>query len=246
MHLKDEAGTLKVNNGGVQDAVVEVFSLVNTSPKIDRDDLPGPGSNMAVVDLKAVGVRGDTAGGVPYIEFGIASNGVRAHPTYPGEFDVVIDSNNDGNPDYVLFTAELGAAATTGTCIVFLADLTAGTAAPVYYCDADLNSGNMIMTTDLADIGLTALTDRFTFWVEVYDNYFTGAQTDGTTPATIAVANPRIAGAPLTAVAPSGGSATIAVTHNRGTPRLDEQHSGLLLLYRDAAPGKESEIVRVD
>ena len=64
VHLKDEAGTAKVNNNGVQDAVIEVFSLINTSPKIDREDLPGPGSNMAVVDLKAVGVRGDVFDGV--------------------------------------------------------------------------------------------------------------------------------------------------------------------------------------
>ena len=51
------------NASGVQDGVTEVFSLLGTSPQLPGPP-PGPGSELAVIDLKEVGARMlDTNGG---------------------------------------------------------------------------------------------------------------------------------------------------------------------------------------
>ena len=45
------------------------------------------------------------------------------HPNYPAEFDIYIDSNNDGTPDFVVFNAENGGFSATGQNLVFVANL---------------------------------------------------------------------------------------------------------------------------
>ena len=56
---------------------------------------PRPGDNYAVVDLKSVGVRAEAR--QLDLQFAINTFGERAHPNYPAEFDVYIDTNGDGD-----------------------------------------------------------------------------------------------------------------------------------------------------
>ena len=87
--------------------------------------------------------------GADYLEFAISTFGRRAHPNYPAEFDLYIDNNNDGAPDYVVFNAENGGFSVTGQNLVFVANLTTGPATAVFFTDADLNSGNVIFTVPM-------------------------------------------------------------------------------------------------
>ena len=48
------------------------------------------------------------------IEFAISTYGRRAHPDYPAGFEVDIDTNGDGVPDFVVYNAELGGFGATG------------------------------------------------------------------------------------------------------------------------------------
>ncbi len=55
---KDGTGEVEFDNDSkVLDGRVNVFSLTGTSPRIDPSLLPGPGDNLAVTDIRAVGVR---------------------------------------------------------------------------------------------------------------------------------------------------------------------------------------------
>ncbi len=45
------------------------------------------------------------------IQFAINTFGERSTPAYPVEFDIHIDSNNDGNPEYILINAVAGSVA---------------------------------------------------------------------------------------------------------------------------------------
>ena len=67
--------------------------------------LPGPGDGFAVVDLKSVGARLVNSELGPAIQFAIHTFDTRAHPNYPAEFDIYIDANRDGDPDYVVFNS---------------------------------------------------------------------------------------------------------------------------------------------
>jgi minor extracellular serine protease Vpr len=246
----DGTGSTTINNTGVQTASVDAFALTGVSPKVDEDLLPNPGDNFAVADLKAVGVRpvafdAETFG----VQFAIATNGKTAHPMYPHQYQVIIDSNRDGEFDYIVLQRELNGFATTGQCVVSVIDLAAQTIGNVAFCDADFHSGNLIMTVGLEDIGLTGLDNVFSFYVEAVDTYY---RDNVTTDAisnwmTAELLKPKYYGELSTAdstVAP-GGSATLTV-FSSDTQYLNVMPNGdgVLLMYRDAAENRESEIIR--
>ena len=94
------------------------------------------------------------------LQFAVNTYGRRAHPNYPAEFDVIIDTNRDGAPDFVVFNAELGGFAVTGHNVVFVGNLTTQVATAVAFADADLQSGNVILTVPTLAIGITDIRHR--------------------------------------------------------------------------------------
>ena len=173
-----------LENTGHEDGLYELFSLMATSPKLPKADLPNPGDNFAVVDLRAVGTRYLTAdvcgvaGGC--LEFAISTHGRRAHPAYPGTLEVDIDTNGDGVADFYVFNAEQGGFNVTGATLINVQNATTGATSAFFYADADLNSGNMIMTVPMAALGLSAGT-TIGFDVLAADNYFSGLVSDAIT-----------------------------------------------------------------
>jgi minor extracellular serine protease Vpr len=245
------SSTLKLLNLGVETGDFDVFSLTGTSPRIPSDELPDPGDNFAIVDLQSVGVRYLPASvfGADFLEFAITTFGRRPHPNYPAEFDVYIDSNNDGEPDFVAFNAELGGFSVTGQNVVFIANLATSVATAVFFTDADLNSGNAIFTVPMnASAGPVNVNVQpgttFGFSIFAFDNYFTGTQTDAIEDMRFTPGNARfgVVGDPFGTVPPRS-LATVPVT-TASVPDEDSTESGLLLLYRRNA-AIESEVVKV-
>lgn len=229
------------NAGGAVDGRVDVFSLLGTSGRIPPPILPQPGDNFAVIDLKSVGVR--QAGSA--IQFAINTFGVRAHPNYPAEFDIYIDTNRDGTDDYVIYNLENGGFAATGQNVVAAGPLPSGPFSAYYYIDADLNSGNAILTAPLSAVGLTPGT-QFDFKVYGCDNYFTGLCTDAITGMTYTAGMPRYTGSgiPSTGV-PYGGSSTLTISAVPGGDSASPSQFGLLLMYRDARTQREADAITV-
>jgi hypothetical protein len=185
----------------------------------------------------------------PAIQFAISTFGERAHPNYPAEFDIYVDSNRDGAPDYVVFNVENGGFAVTGQNVVAVANLAAppGTPIPVFFfTDADLNSGNAILTAPLSALGLTP-DSRFDFSVFAFDNYFTGVLTDAIEDITYTPATPRFVGSgvPATGV-PAGGSSTLTILEVPGGDVASPSQTGLLLMYRDGKIKHEADAIRVE
>ncbi|PYS49126.1 MAG: hypothetical protein DMG13_24105 [Acidobacteria bacterium] len=103
VHFKKGNGNVVLSNkDGALNGRVDVFSLLGTSREIPPRLLPGPGDNFAVIDMKSVGARLVNSGSGPAIQFAINTFGVRAHPNYPAEFDIYVDANRDGEPDYIV------------------------------------------------------------------------------------------------------------------------------------------------
>jgi hypothetical protein len=238
-------GTVALDNRrGAVDGRVEVFSLTGTSPRIKKKLLPGPGDNFAIVDLASVGVRlvntGPTAQG---LQFAINTHGTRAHPNYPAEFDIYIDHNRDGTDDAVIFNLENGGFGASGQNVVAAGPLPNGPFTVAFFTDADLNSGNAILTASLSALGLTPTT-QFDFSIYAFDNYFTGDLTDAIEGMTYTAATPRFTAAPLVTV-PMGGTQSLSVSEVAGGDVASPSQQGLLLLMRDARPGKEAAAVTV-
>ncbi|HEU0202335.1 MAG TPA: S8 family serine peptidase, partial [Burkholderiaceae bacterium] len=240
-------------NFGAEAGDFDVFSLTGTSPRLPRNVLPDPGDAFAIVDLQSVGVRflPSESFGADFLEFAITTHGRRAHPNYPAEFDIGIDTNGDGEDDFVVFNAELGGFSATGQNVVVIANLTVDpvTVTPVFFTDADLNSGNVIFTVPMnssagpVNLGVARGT-TITFSVFAFDNYFTGNLTDQITGMRFTPGNARFeaVGDPFGSV-PAGGRATQPVRATT-VPQEQSTESALLLLFRRNAI-IESEIVRV-
>jgi hypothetical protein len=244
------SGNIGISNlGGAVDGAVDTFALTGTSLKVPPPLLPQPGDNFAVIDLRAVGVR---AVGTS-VEFAINTFGARSHPAYPAEFDIYIDSNNDGTFDYVVFNSENGGFGATGQTVVSVFNLSTGTVAgPLTFANADLDSANIIMSVPRSNIGVTP-GQKFGFFVLAFDNYFTGNLTDNigddTHPMTFTLGTPRFATNGGTGFAslivPKGTSGSIPVTKVPGGDAASPSQSGVLLRYRDAKQGFEADVVTV-
>jgi subtilisin family serine protease len=236
---------LYLNNAGYEDGLYDLFSLLGTSPKLPASVLPGPGDNFSVTDLRAAGARflsEDVCGEVGgCVEFAISTYARRSHPAYPAGFEVDIDTNGDGVPDYFVYTDELGGLGVSGQVAVYVQKVGSTTANPFFYADADLNSGNMIMTVPLAELGLTS-GKTMNFDVLVYDNYFTGLYTDAITGLRFTPGEARFnaVGLPFNAV-PARTGGKIGVTR-ASVPDSRSGETGVLLMHRRNAK-QEAEIL---
>lgn len=239
--LSDGMGSVTLSNGGVAAGRVDVFSLTGTSGRISKKSLPQPGENFAIIDLKSVGVRqvGST------IQFAINTFGERAHPNYPAEFDVYLDTNRDGTFDYIVYTGELSGFGVTGQNVVFVQQVGAASASAFFFTDADLNSANAILTAPLSALGLTP-SSQFNFSVFAFDNYFTGSQTDSIENMTYTVGTPKFtaSGVPASGV-PAGGSSTLSISAVPGGAAASPSQTGLLLMYRDGKLKQEAATITV-
>jgi hypothetical protein len=221
----------------------DIFALTGTSPRIPRRDLPADGDDFAVTDIASVGVRFVEGA---FLQFAINTYGRRAHPAYPAEFDVFIDTNGDGNADFDVFTTENGGAGVSGQTAIAVANLATGAAALVFFADADLDSANMIMTVPLAALGNLPPTAKFTFDVVAFDNYFTGEPTDVIEGMQFTPATPKFTtgGIDTGTVSPFSGG-VINVDDVAGGATASPSQSGLLVLYRDAKVEAEAITVTV-
>jgi subtilisin family serine protease len=244
LSLSGGAGSFALTNTGATIGAVELFALTGTSPRIGASNLPSAGDNFAVIDMRSVGTRLVSIGGGQFgVQFAINTFGERTHPAYPAEFDVSVDSDNDGTDDFVLYTAELTGFAATGQTVVNVVNLATGTVTAFFFADSDLNSGNMIMTAPLAALGLTP-SSKFRFSVYAFDNYFTGNLTDAVENMTVTLGTPRYATPPSASV-PVGATVDVPVQEVAGGAAASPSQSGLLLLYRDARAKQEAQRITI-
>ncbi len=246
VELKNSTGSLKLTNtNSALDGRVDVFSLLGTSNRISKSLLPQAGDNFAVVDLKNFGARMVGIGGGQFgIQFAINTYGARAHPNYPAEFDIYLDTNLDGVDDFVIFNFENGGFAVSGQNVVRVINLNTSAGGTFFFSDADLNSSNIIMTAPMLFLGLTPST-QFNVSVYAYDNYFTGNNTDAIEGMTYTAGAPRYYADNIAPVVPKGGSTTLNISALPGGDTASPSQTGLLLMYRDASQKHEADVILV-
>jgi len=235
VELGGRGGGLTLRNSStVLDGVVDVYGLTGSNGRLPTPD-PGepgsPGSNAAVIDLAAAGVRDDVANDV--IQFAIAGQNRHTIPLYPAGYEVDIDTNRDKKVDYAVFQQEAGGPATSGLSVVYVFTVATRKLTPYYFNEADFDSATEVFAAPLSALGLTA-GDTFDFDLLAFDNYFTGNVTDFILGMSWTVGSTKFSvtsGAEF--AVPAGGQVTVGVAANSGAGESTE--SGLLLLYSDAA-----------
>ena len=235
--LSNGTADLLLRNTGAVAGRVDVFSLLGTSGKINPSHQPNPGDAFVLIDLKSVGARADST----VIQFAINTFGIRSHPNVPAEFDIFIDTDRDGKDDYAIFNGPVSSLQN----LVFAGPLPRGPFIPRFFSDADLDSGNIILTALQSDVGLSPTT-QFDFHVEAFDNYFSLSLTDAIPKMTYTPGTPRYVGSGIPAAGiPADNSSTLFITAVSGGALASPSEKGLLLLYRDAQPDKEADAIGV-
>lgn len=227
-------GNLLLRNVGAAPGNFDTFSLLGTSPQLPASAQPGPGDNFALLDLKGFGAR--VVG--TNIQFAISTHGRRAHPLYPGGFEVDIDVNGDGSPDYFVYQAEGAAFASDGRSLVYVQAVGSTAASAFFFNIADLNSGTMIFTVPLSAIGATPGT-TLGLTVLAFDNYFTGAVTDVIAGARFTPGQTRFT--PAAGSVSVGSSLQVPVVRSVVSNSLSTE-SGLMLMFSRNAGAESQEI----
>jgi hypothetical protein len=235
------------NTKGAIDGAVDVFQLMGDNGLLPTPS-PQPGDNFSQPDLRAFGVR--EVG--PYLQFAVNTYGTRALPVVPAEFDVYVDTNNDGVADYVIFNSDATLFAShDGRTLAFVQKLGTTTANAYFYAIQDFNSGNLILTVPASALGLTS-GKKFGSLVEAEDNYFTGLYTDylpgngvdsPLTFATYTLGQPRYGltlGSNFTVL--KGGSVSGKITEAAGSDSLSNSN-GLFLMYSDNPTDREADLI---
>jgi hypothetical protein len=199
-------------------------------------------------DLKAVGVQSfptapaPSGDGTGLLAFAIATNHRWSNATMD-EFDVYVDVNNDGVPDYDVVEADYGALTTgsfDGVAAVAVFDLNEGGGTINYLADAPTDSSTMVLPVDFAQLtdssaatSLGGANQRFTYSVVA-----TGL-TDGTvdTSDTNAVFNPftPAVSTGMFDVLPPGGSATENLTVNPAEQALSPALGWMVVSHENAS-----------
>jgi hypothetical protein len=244
--LSGGAGWLNLlNPAGKLDGRGDIFALTGTSPQIPTSQLPGDGANFAIIDLKSIGVRVLNDNGEYLLQFGISTYGTRAHPNYPAEFNVRIDTDRDGDDDYVVYNTESGGENGQGTNVVFVKDLSSGSETAYFYTDADLNSSNVILTAPMKELGMDGPATKFEFSVQAFDNYFNNSLTDSVGDMVFMGSKPRFAADRADFVVQPNKQVNVKVTSVPGGAAASPSQTGFLVLYRDARAQSEARDISV-
>lgn len=231
------------NRSRVLDGAADVFALTGTSPRLPRPapGTPGSaGSNVAVIDLAAAGVRDDVASDV--IQFAVAGHRRQTVPLYPAGYEIDVDTDRDGTVDYAVIQQEAVGPGSSGESLVYVVDVDTQVATPYYYTDANFDSATQVLTVPLSALGL-ARGATFDYSVLAYDNYFSGLTTDEIVDQTwtVGAEKYRLQGGADQVSVPAGGRLRLTVAP---ASAAETTQTGLLFLYDNAAT-RDFQAVRV-
>ena len=149
------------NRNGAVDGSVDFY----TWGLSDNDDVNEAQVGGSGYDIRAVGAQSFDFGDDKLIVFAVNSHS-RWSNAAPNEFDIPIDTNNDGTDDFVVLAVDSGlvrTGSTDGLTEVFYVDLaTGGLFASGFLAASPTDSSTILLPILASDLGMTSSTD-FTY-----------------------------------------------------------------------------------
>jgi hypothetical protein len=149
-----------LDNTGVGVAQNDAYSLLAIS-----DDLPegGPGEGSPTPDIRAVGINtfpvpaGFCSAEESFIWAFTISTWERQEHLVPVEFDIYLDTDQDGIDDYVVFNFDLSLSTSLsdGRQVTWAYDLSTEDATVFFFAEHSTNTGNTVLLICGEQIGLT-------------------------------------------------------------------------------------------
>ncbi len=214
--------------------------------------LRGTHANLGSIGLRSVGVQ-SFDNGPPFgqlMVFAVNTFGSWSNAA-TNEYDILLDVNGDGVPDFDVIAIDVGLATTgsfNGQVGVIVLNLATGAAAVepfLAYAPTDANT--LLVPVVASDVGVAAGNPRFSYVIQSFDHVGALGSDAILTPASFNAFNNAISTA-ASASLPPGGAAAVPITIDRAefakTPALgvmvvstenttDEQRQALLLRLGD-------------
>jgi hypothetical protein len=239
------ASTLPVSNNGIHDGGADLYAW----------GIHDANETGAPMDVRDVGVQVQPGAnfGVPDSDRGLVfliNTYGQATNQSVNEYDVLIDTNGDGQPDFVVFGADLGFVETgvnDGIFASFTFDVSAGGIVDAFLADAPMNGSTIELPTLASDIGLSS-SKTFRYSVNAFSNV-PGGIVDTTGSALFDPFNPAVSSGALNpdgsvmTVAAGGGTATLPLTVNRGLQEKTKALGWLVASVDDANGAAQADEV---
>ncbi|MGC8951152.1 hypothetical protein [Chloroflexus sp.] len=235
----------RLTNTGANPVSVDPFTLIGSNTTVNAS--LGSGMQMPPMDLRYVGVRAFDGTGIcpansPLIQFAVTTHQRITHSNYPVEIDLLFDTDRNGTPDYVGYTAEVGNFASDGRNAFFVGPV-GGPYSAFFFTAHATNSANTVLTLCGSQIGVASLGQQINVDAYTYDNYFTGFELSKIEGISTVLGAPRFDIDTGSGVVPANGSLTTTVY--RFNAPSDVTDSGILLQYSFAPAGREASAIIV-
>lgn len=158
------SGSIKLKNSGLHSGNADVYAWGYVDPY----------DGIKEADLRAVGVQSlpGAFGGLPdsdrLIGFAVNTYG-RWTDAANNEIDVLVDTDRDGTPDFLVIAADSGlilTGAVNGQTLAFVVDLTSGALVDIWTVSAPVNGSTMVIFAAASDFGLADGSGAFDYAVD--------------------------------------------------------------------------------
>jgi minor extracellular serine protease Vpr len=238
------SATVPLSNSGIHSGNASVFAWGIQ----DGNDVAGPADDP--MDIRAAGVQvlpAEVLGGAASdrtLMFAINTFGRHSNPSV-SEYDVLIDLQNDGRPDFFVVGVDLGAVLAgsfNGQFASFIFDA-AGNLINAWVATAPMNGSTVVLPTLASDIGLDTGSTKFRYSVTGFSIVPEGL-VDTTSVGEFRSHQPAVSTGQSFNLAP-GGSATATVTVDRGKFAGSPVLGWMFVSHDDANGAAQADLVPV-
>ncbi|MFT3798239.1 S8 family serine peptidase [Microbacterium sp.] len=191
-------------------------------------------------DLRAAGVQSFADGDDHLLVFALNMH-KRWSNAASNEYDVIIDTDRDGEPDWIVLSYDSGAVRagdTNGLAEVFLVDLHGGgTFASGFLTQAPTDSSTLLLPVYASDLGITGL---FDYTVQTYG--ISGGEDEVPGWASYDPAHPAIGNGQYVTV-PRFGKADVQVAIDAAQVAVQRPLGSMIVVYDNAAGASEALLV---
>jgi minor extracellular serine protease Vpr len=205
--------------------------------------LIGKPQGLKFFDTKAVGVQSNLISATDSVLVFAINTFKRASNTDAGEFDILIDVNGDGVPDYDLAAIDQGAfesGSSSGVQITVLVDLATGNTLEEFLVDSPTDGSTVLLPVLASDMGVSPASPRFSYSEITYD-LLDGTQASLPGSASFNAFSPSISNALFVPVAPNA-TAQVPVAIDPKEWKVTPAR-GLMIVVEDNLSGAQADLI---